>query len=186
MNKPNHKTDEILDAAQSMVQRFGYNGFSFREIADKIGIKSASVHYHFPTKADLGKALAHRYTERFIASLGNPNDPEHQADALIDQYIDAYRHSLVVDGGICLCGILGSEVQSLPAIVALEVKEFFEKNTQWLSQVYQRLDHSRSNFENEDKALQTVAMLEGAMIIARTLNDFSAYDRVADLVKELK
>ena len=54
----------ILDVAERRIRAHGYNGFSFREIADEIGIKSASVHYHFPTKADLAAAVAKRYRER--------------------------------------------------------------------------------------------------------------------------
>jgi len=49
----------------------GYNNFSFREIANEVGIKSARVHYHFPTKADLGAELAHQYTDAFLGALGD-------------------------------------------------------------------------------------------------------------------
>ncbi|MDF2795086.1 MAG: transcriptional regulator, TetR family [Pseudomonas orientalis] len=52
-----------MTAARKMVQTRGYNGLSFRELAKEVGIKSASIHYHFPTKGDLGAALAKRYTE---------------------------------------------------------------------------------------------------------------------------
>lgn len=38
----------------------GYGGFSFRDLAAEIGIKSASVHNHFPTKAAMAAAVARR------------------------------------------------------------------------------------------------------------------------------
>ena len=68
------RATEILDAAEGFARQTGYNGFSFRDIAAEIGIKSASVHYHFPTKGDLGAALARRYAERFFERLGLASD----------------------------------------------------------------------------------------------------------------
>ncbi len=56
------KKEAILNAAENKARLGGYNNFSFRELANEVGIKSASVHYHFPTKADLGAELVKRYT----------------------------------------------------------------------------------------------------------------------------
>jgi AcrR family transcriptional regulator len=69
-----NKAEEILDVAERMARTGGYNGFSFREIAKAVGIKAASVHYHFPTKDELGAAVARRYTERFLATPGDASD----------------------------------------------------------------------------------------------------------------
>jgi DNA-directed RNA polymerase specialized sigma24 family protein len=43
--------ESIMDAARAMVQARGYNGLSFRELAKEVGVKSASVHYHFRPRA---------------------------------------------------------------------------------------------------------------------------------------
>ena len=75
MSERTSKAEQILDAAEKMARIGGYHGFSFREIAKDVGIKAASVHYHFPGKQDLGAAIAKRYTERFLESLGAPDDP---------------------------------------------------------------------------------------------------------------
>jgi TetR/AcrR family transcriptional regulator, transcriptional repressor for nem operon len=53
----------IMDAAERRMQRGGFGGFSFREIAADVGIKSSSVHYHFPTKEDLSAAVIRRWAE---------------------------------------------------------------------------------------------------------------------------
>ncbi len=63
------KKEELLKVAENKVRKGGYNNFSFREIANEVGIKSASVHYHFPTKADLGAELAHQYTDAFFSGI---------------------------------------------------------------------------------------------------------------------
>ena len=59
----------ILDVAEGLAQTRGFNGFSYADIAAEIGITKASLHYHFPSKADLGRALVRRYTERFMDAL---------------------------------------------------------------------------------------------------------------------
>ena len=61
--------DQILDLAQSLIQTRGYNAMSYRHLADEIGIKTSSVHYYFPAKEDLGRALIVRYREAFKGAL---------------------------------------------------------------------------------------------------------------------
>ena len=63
--------DAIEDAAERHARRGGYHGFSFRNLAAEVGIKSASVHYHFSTKGDLVAALAERYMARMRDTLGD-------------------------------------------------------------------------------------------------------------------
>ena len=48
---------QILDIAERRMRQTGYNAVSYRDIAAEMGIKSASLHYHFPKKEDLGVAL---------------------------------------------------------------------------------------------------------------------------------
>jgi len=43
----------ILTVAEGLIQSQGYNTFSYRDIANQVGVKTSSIHYHFPTKADL-------------------------------------------------------------------------------------------------------------------------------------
>ena len=59
----NDTRQTIMNAARATVQARGYNALSFRELAKEVGIKSASIHYYFPTKGDLGAALASRGPE---------------------------------------------------------------------------------------------------------------------------
>ena len=47
----------LMDLAEAHIRDAGYRGFSFRDLAAELGIKSASVHHHFPTKATLAAAV---------------------------------------------------------------------------------------------------------------------------------
>ena len=166
------KEVEILKAAEVMIREGGYNAFSFREIAKEIGIKSSSVHYHFPTKADLGAAIAEYYTDNFLNYLGDPKELVAQGKSPIEVYIAAFRGALVNDKRMCLCGLLGAEINSLPPEVAAQTKIFFERNIAWLAQAY-----SLQSSENaKEQAMHTLALLEGAMIMSNVLKDIEVFD----------
>jgi len=119
--------EKIINIAESQVRIDGYNSFSFREISKEIGIKSASIHYHFPKKEDLGEAVVHRYTARFEALLANIMATETDPKARLKSYISLFSHALKVDNKMCLCGVLASENDALPEALQLESKIFFEK-----------------------------------------------------------
>lgn len=173
------KADEILDVAQALVQQNGYHGFSFRDVARVVGIKSASVHYHFPTKELLGAALTRRYTDRVVAHLGASSDPNADPDLLLGRFVGVFRSVLEDDGLMCLCGMLGAETRTLPAGVASESRRFFILTVKWVSEVLQRRDTSLSADQAETRALRTIATLEGAMVISRALDDLSVFDRIS-------
>ena len=67
---------KLMDLAEFHIRDGGYRGFSFRELAAEMGIKSASVHHHFPTKATMAAAVARRYAERFFAAVARRSDAE--------------------------------------------------------------------------------------------------------------
>lgn len=173
------KADEILDAAERMARTGGYGGFSFREIAKRVGIKAASVHYHFPGKDDLGAAVAKRYTDRFLDALGDPDDAETPPEALLRRYVRAYRSALVDDGLMCLCGLLGAEIAYLPEAVAAEARCFFTRNIEWLTRVLSRGPCEVPAQPPHAGAQHIISALEGAMILARTLGDQDVFDEVA-------
>ena len=178
MNERVTKADEVLQVAERMARTAGYNGFSYREIAKDVGIKAASVHYHFPSKADLGAAVGRRYTERFMAALGAPDDPQATPEVLLRRYIEAFRRALVDEGLMCLCGVFGAEIADLPPPVAAEAKRFFELNIDWLAKVFERAGGERTPEQARAAAMHVVATLEGAMILARALDDPAAFDAV--------
>ena len=165
------KKEALLKAAENKVRLGGYNNFSFREIANEVGIKSASVHYHFPTKADLGAELAHQYTDAFLAALGDVNEIKTNRENPIDIYTQLFRSALLTDDKMCLCGLLGAQNESLPDKVQVEVKRFFELNLAWLHAAHSANGESDPSYA----AIHTVSLLEGAMMISKALKDHSYF-----------
>lgn len=180
-SKTMSKYDAIIDAAEAMIRERGYNGFSFRDVADAVGVKSASVHYHFATKGDLGAAVAKAYTVKFLNALGDPLEDAVSPRMLIERYIDACRHAIVKQDKMCLCGMLGAEVAALPPNVARETKSFFEDNVEWLTKVYMRMPKVGKSVARR-RALGAVATAEGAMIVARALKDLDAFENATKFI----
>ncbi|MGX9417355.1 TetR/AcrR family transcriptional regulator [Vibrio sp. RC27] len=165
------KKEKLLKIAEDKVRAGGYSNFSFRELANEVGIKSASVHYHFPTKADLGAELAHQYTDAFLAALGDVDQIKAQGKNPIDIYTAIFKHALLTDDKMCLCGLLGAQNESLPEKVQIEVKRFFRKNLAWLTAAHT----ANGEADPEHAAITTVSLLEGAMMISKALNDHSYF-----------
>ncbi len=59
-----------------------------------------------------------RYTDNFISALKADQQKTQDPQKLLDFYIKQFRKPLVEDGNMCLCGMLGAEIDSLPTLVA--------------------------------------------------------------------
>lgn len=174
--------DKVLDIAQRLVQTRGYNGFSYRDIAEEIGIKSASIHYHFPNKTDLGVALVSRYREVFAEELQDILTSSEDASKRLKGFVALFRATLR-DDRLCLCGMLGAEKAGLPPAVNKQVAEFFELCEIWLVNVLKQGRKAEEiAFRGKPQAVadQFLSLLEGAMVVARAMNDVERFDRAAN------
>lgn len=169
--------EAVMAAARATVQAHGYNALSFRELAKEVGIKSASVHYHFPTKGDLGAALARRYTEDGAAYLAELLATSNDATWCMDRYVEIFRSALANDNRMCLCGIMSAELDDLPPEVRTEVDKFAETNVGWIAKVLSRARTTASGQDLEEHAMAIFAAIEGAQLIARGCQDIGIYDR---------
>ena len=172
--------ETIMQVARTMVQTRGYNGLSFRELAKEVGIKSASIHYHFPTKGDLAAALAKRYTEDGLEYLEGLRTRSDDLRVWIKGYTDIFRLALVNDNRMCLCGIMSAEFDDLPPEVRTEVEAFNSLNVRWLTQVLSVCRSQLSQEERQQQALAIYAAVEGAQLIARGRDDISVYDQTIE------
>src|ERR1700687_5692029 len=154
----------IMDAAERRMQQGGFGGFSFRGIAADVGIKSSSVHYHFPTKEDLAAAVIRRWAEEtseFIdKELEKDRDP-------VRVWTNAFRGTALSEGRMCPCTVLGAGSQDLPPTVASEGEGFFKMC--WDKLFAEGLSPSH--------AAEVLATITGALVLANALGETTAYDR---------
>ena len=163
----------IAEVAQNLVQEFGYNGFSFEHIAKEVGMRKASVHHHFASKADLGVAVVQSYTHGFEDSLQNILTSAKTAPLRLSAYADLFEATFANQHHLCVCGMLSAESNSLDTAVKQEVNHFFQLNMTWLTFVIQeRMDSGFVKKVNDAPALaQTcLSMLEGAMLVGRCVS----------------
>jgi len=174
----------IVDAAQGLIQEVGYNGFSFEHISQAVGMRKASVHHHFASKADLGVAVVQRYSHQFEASLQQIAVALKTAPERLRAYADLFEKAPHNSKYICVCGMLGAETNSLDPAVNAEVQEFFQLNLVWLREVIQEGLSSgtlRSAHEATELAASYLSLLEGAMLLGRSVPTAMGPRRMGDL-----
>jgi len=182
--------ERILDVAQRLVQTRGYNGFSFHDLAKELGIRTASIHYHFPTKADLGVALLQRYRARFRSELEGISAKGGDPLRRLTQFAGLFERTFKTGNQLCLCGMLSAEVATLPQEVAGEVEHFFEESEGWLADALAagKKAHKMAFAGSANaQARMFLAVLEGAMVVARGMRRTAYFQGVArDYLAKLK
>jgi TetR/AcrR family transcriptional regulator, transcriptional repressor for nem operon len=170
--------EAILEAARRTAQAHGYSGLNFRELANEVGIKAASVHYYFPTKADLGTAVAKRYWEESVAVLEALWAASSDPIRCLRQYPDTFRISLENGNRICLCSFMSAEHDDLPEPVKKEVLAFADVNVAWLTKVLSAAGLGAK--ESRQRARAIFAAVAGAQLMARSRSDISVFDELID------
>lgn len=171
----------ILDIGERLVQVRGFNGFSYADVATELSVTKASLHYHFPSKADLGEAIITRYAERFADALAAIDADVAAAPAKLAAYADLYAEVLR-DERMCLCGMLAAEYETIPSPIRGSVVRFLDDNEAWLMLVLEqgRRDGSLS-FVGSSAVLarSIVGGLEGALLIARPYRAVERFETAA-------
>ncbi len=172
---------QLLAEAEAVVRGQGYVGFSYADLTERVGIRKASIHHHFPAKEDLGVALVEAYTERFIQALTDIAAGTGAAPDRLGAYAGLYRSGLQAGQG-CLCGVLASELNVLPDRIRAGVRRFFDLNADWLEGVIaagQSDGCFRSDVDARSQAMAVLATLEGAMLVSRAIGSVEAFDAAA-------
>jgi len=175
-------SQRILDIAERLVQTRGFNGFSYADIASALSVTKASLHYHFPAKADLGQQLIERYERNFLAALQTIDEESADAREKLRRYAAIYTEVLR-NNRMCLCGMLAAEFATLPKAMREDMRHFFDANEHWLTAVLQEGKRERSlKFSGSaaEVAQSLIGSLEGAMMLARSYGDTARFKAVCD------
>jgi TetR/AcrR family transcriptional regulator, transcriptional repressor for nem operon len=173
--------ERILDIAERLVQLRGFGNVSYADVAHELGITTASLHYHFPGKAELGQALIARYTARFFAALERIDDDLDDALTKLEAYTGLYA-DVLRGHRMCLCGILAAEYHTLPEPMRGAVIRFFDGNQEWLVAVLDQgqKDRTLKITQSTDEIAQSIiSTLEGAMLVARPYGDLAIFNSTA-------
>lgn len=181
--------DKIVQTAEALIQEHGYTGFSFQDVADKVGIKKGSLYYHFPSKAELGRAVVAGYRRRM----------EQSAAALADAGVEDYWQALArylepmtlfgrTAGEACLGGILSGEWRGLPAEMRSELRAFFDEHERWLTDFLEAGRNAGAfTFRGQSQLLARMlfSAVEGGLLIKRIKDDPGYFESILVAVADL-
>ena len=157
------KRQQLEAKATDTVQRSGYRALSFRTLADEVGIKSSSVHYHFPEKSDLAVALIDSYSADFQALLAEISSRKIGPRAKLDAFAKIFQ-DVVQAEKFCLCGMMAAEVDSLDSASRTKLANYFRATEHWLAEVIRQ---GQCELKPEVMARVILSGLEGAILIDR-------------------
>ena len=180
--RENPASERILDIAERLAQTRGFNGFSYADIAEELAVTKASLHYHFPSKSELGRALMVRYQVVFGRALEAIDADGGSAVDKLRRYIALYD-SVMRDDRMCLCGMFAAEYATLPVPMQEELRRFFDANEQWLTRVISEGKRAGelSLWDSPDqRARLFLGALEGAMLVARSYKDDRRFRAAAE------
>ena len=179
--------EEILNAAEDLLQRRGYNAFSYHHIAVQLGVRNAAIHYHFPTKEDLGVALVQRYHERFRQWVKQA-DCTGCAWQRLRAYFQTYLDFLQADCKCCPGGVLGTEFHAIPETMREQARVLAREIHEWITRTLEAgREQKVLKFAGraEDKAVEIGAALQGGLQIARLAGPERFHQVLAQLSIEL-
>ncbi len=168
---------QILTVAEHLIQTLGYNAFSYHDIAEKVGIKTASIHYHFPTKADLGKAVVKKHINALCEELEQIlNNKKLTCRKKLELFVDSIvAKTYLSEKKMCLGGMLASEVLTLPEMIQHEVRLFFNRLEEWLKRLITEAIEKKEFYVEKrhvrNEIMLILSTLEGALLLARLFQD---------------
>ena len=175
-----NKSEDILAAARRSAQAHGYGGLNFRDLAEEVGIKAASIYHHFPSKADLGAAVAKRYWEDTAAELEALSSSSPDPISALRVYPTLFRRALERENRLCLCSFMSAEYDDLPETVKREVQTFADVNVAWLVEMLVSAGIATSAGDAQARARAIFASIAGAQLMARSRADLALFDSLID------
>lgn len=170
----------LLDLGEALVRARGYGGFSYADLARDAGIRKASIHHHFPSKADFGLALLDRYSDRLAITLGDILATSRSGAQALQGAIKLYRDAVTDDDRMCMCAALAADA----SLISPKMREMLERANrmiaQWIEEVLLTGRRDRSiavSGDPAEEAIAILAQLQGAQLVARASRDVTVYDR---------
>jgi len=166
----------------------GYSGFSYQDISKPLGIRNAAIHYHFPTKADLGVAVIQRYRDMLAAAWKEFRAGRTTPQEQFDGYLKIFTHEAVHNQTLCPMGVLTADYFNLPDPMLEAGAKLKREVLEWLTEVLAAgRDSGEFRFDGgpQEKALMVMATLQGARQMARMIGTEAMLSIVARLRAEL-
>ncbi len=182
MKKLSNTSEDILTCARALIVAGGYNGFSYADIADVVGIRKASIHHHFPNKLDLVKTIVVQHRQATAEGIEWLQQAIPDPLGMLRAYIDYWEKCIAdLSAPFCVCALLAGELPILPAEVAVEVRAYFRFLSGWMASLLARGVQQgtiRLTQSPEVEAEVFMATVHGAMLSARAYGDAKVFGAI--------
>ncbi len=176
----------LLDAAEKAARTMGFDGFSYADLAEDVGIRKSSIHHHFPSKAKLSVALMQRYHENFQAVCSEIDANFSTGGEKLNELINQYRARSDDGKRLCLCASFSASRDSLSPDVVHQISLFRAMVIDWLTGAFEKGQSDGSISGVLDPALESAAalsLLEGAQLAARAEENSALFENAIKLLK---
>ena len=173
---------EIAEHAKALLAAGGYNGFSYADISDRVRIGKASIHHHFPSKAELVLTVVQRHRAQAREGLAALDRQVEDPLARLNAYTGYWAQCIREDTDpICICAMLAAELPAIPSEIAHEVRAYFEELSAWLTAVIAQ-GAARGAFRlRQTPAVEAhafMATVHGAMLSARAFGNPETFETI--------
>lgn len=178
--------ENLLKLANDLILEKGFNGFSFYDLAKTLDIKTASIHYHFPSKTDLGIAVIRQQSESFIAlqAANEKKDPVTKLEAFFSMYS---RHKS--KGTVCLVGSLCTDLYAIDPVLEEALTPLVESILDWVTNILKegkRKGVFHFSAAPRTKALLIITNMLGILQVSRITGKTDFNEVRTAILKELK
>ena len=178
----------IMDVAQDLLRDKGYNGFSYKHIADALEVKNAAIHYHFPSKEDLGVAIIAHERRRFKKWTERETIRALDVWGRLDWFLSIYEHYSNGGTRVCYLGVLESSFDTIPPELQTEAKALNTEMLDWLTKLLEEgRQQGEFHFTGEaaNKAVLVISVVQGSLQLARVTSSASFFSAVEQLKQDL-
>ena len=175
----------LLDAAEKAARANGHDGFSYGDLSKVIGISKASIHHHFPSKANLIEMLMGRYQATVADEFSRIDALAQNAGQRLRGFINTYRTALNGGDSLCLCVALSVGRDGLEDIVKGQLHGFREMCLAWLEDVFESgvADGTIAGvIEPKNEAATCLAIVEGAQLAARAEHNEARFGQAVTML----
>ena len=171
MDTPTSNTTRelLLAHAEKLIRMRGCNGFSYRDLAEHVGVKTSSIHYYFPGKDDLLYEAVEAYSTRALGAV-RAIDTAKPAQAQLEEYLSMMESAACGSGELCLGGMLAADVMSLSERVRGALQGFFRAHEAWLARVLaEGAEQGALKFSGTPEAAgrAVFATIQGCLLVSR-------------------
>lgn len=190
MKKSNDVKNDILLVSQELIQLKGYNGFSYRDIAAAVGVKTSSIHYHFPTKENLVINVVSNYLNIVLQGLDNiDNNAHYDTVTKLSKSLDfIFEHTFFTDKRMCLAGMLTAELMTLSDEILACLKHFFLKLESRLTDLLEEGAKNKTlklQQSPQHLAQTIISLIEGGLLMARLYEDKTRLARIKQTIQSM-